>query len=111
MYGASLNATTNTTAAILQPPIDPAGRIVRSFGTLEFAVELDSSVDRPAEIARLKKEIERLRKDIESKQKRLADENFTSRAPAKVVDDLRIRLAERQIELQKLEDRLKQLEF
>ena len=111
VYGASLNATTNTTAAILQPPIDPAGRIVRSFGTLEFAVELDSSVDRPAEIARLKKEIERLRKDIESKQKRLADENFTSRAPAKVVDDLRIRLAERQIELQKLEDRLKQLEF
>ena len=68
------------------------------------------AIDKPAEIARLKKEIERLAKDIESKQKRLADETFRSKAPAEIVRNMEATLAERQIELQKLLDRLKQLE-
>ena len=45
-----------------------------------------------------------------SKQSRLADETFVSKAPAKIVEDLRATLASRQIEHQKLLDRLKQLE-
>ncbi len=43
------------------------------------------------------------------KQKRLADESFRSKAPAKIVRDLEVTLAERQAEYQKLLDRLKQL--
>jgi valyl-tRNA synthetase len=57
----------------------------------------------------LKKEIDRLAKDVESKQKRLSDESFTSKAPAKVVDALRATMMERQLELKKLQDRLAQL--
>ncbi len=83
---------------------------VRGFQDIEFAIRPDTKVDKPAEIARLKKEIDRLTKDIASKQARLADETFLSRAPAKVVEDLRVTLVERQLEHKKLEERLKQLE-
>ena len=58
----------------------------------------------------MKKEIERMAKDIESKKARLADETFLSKAPAKIVEDLKATLAGREIEYQKLLERLKQLE-
>ena len=66
--------------------------------------------EKEQETAKLKKEIERLAKDIESKKARLADETFLSKAPPKIVDDLKATLAERIIEHQKLLDRLAQLE-
>ena len=46
-------------------------------------------MDRAAEIPKLQKEIERLSKDIETKKARLADESFTSKAPAKVIEDFK----------------------
>jgi len=90
--------------------LDPTGAAIRSTSAFDLRIAYGDTVDKPGEIARLKKEIERLAKDIESKQKRLADDNFTSKAPGKVVDDLRATMMERQIELKKLRDRLQQLE-
>ena len=58
---------------------------------------------------KLMKEIERLAKDIESKKGRLADETFLSKAPAKIVEELKATLAGREIEYPKLLERLKQL--
>jgi valyl-tRNA synthetase len=84
--------------------------IVRSTAAFDLRIAYGDAVDKQAEIGRLKKEMERLAKDIESKQNRLADESFTSKAPEKVVDALRATLEERQIELRKLRDRLRQLE-
>jgi valyl-tRNA synthetase len=69
-----------------------------------------SNEEREVEKIKLKKEIERMAKDIESKQARLADETFLSKAPAKIVEDLKATLAGREIEYQKLLERLKQLE-
>jgi len=69
-----------------------------------------SKEEKEAEKIKLQKEIERLAKDIESKKARLADETFLSKAPAKIVDDLKATLAGREIEYQKLLERLKQLE-
>ncbi|MGA8025371.1 MAG: valine--tRNA ligase [Candidatus Acidiferrales bacterium] len=66
--------------------------------------------EKQEEITKLKKESERLAKDIESKKTRLADEAFLSKAPAKIVEDLKATLASREIEHQKLVERLKQLE-
>jgi len=109
VYGPLLNLTTSTTGSIVMGGLNSEGRIVRSFQGLEIAITPDTTVDKQAEMTRLEKEIERLKKDIESKQKRLADDNFTSKAPAKVVEDLRKTLAERQLELKKLKDRLAQL--
>ena len=85
------------------------GRAVRSTALFDIGIAYGEAVDKEAEAARLTKEIERLAKDIDSKKARLADESFLGKAPAKIVDDLRATLAARQIEHQKLLDRLAQL--
>ena len=89
--------------------LDPKSGAVRSTAAFDLRIAYGDAVDKPAEIARLKKEIERLEKDIESKQKRLADDSFTSKAPGHVVDALRATVVERQIEHRKLQDRLNEL--
>jgi valyl-tRNA synthetase len=89
--------------------LDPKGGTIRSTAAFDLRIAYGDAVDKPAEIARLKKEIDRLEKDIESKQKRLLDDSFTSKAPGHVVDALRATVVERQIELQKLRNRLAEL--
>jgi valyl-tRNA synthetase len=91
-------------------PIDPPGVAFRSTPLFDLRLDYGEVVDKPGEILKLRKEIERLTKDIASKQSRLADKSFTSKAPAHVVESLRATMAERQLELQKLYDRLKQFE-
>jgi valyl-tRNA synthetase len=90
--------------------LDAAGAAVRSTARFDLRIGYDEAVDKQVEIARLKKENERLTKDIESKKARLADETFLSKAPAKIVEDLKATLAGREIEYQKLLERVKQLE-
>jgi valyl-tRNA synthetase len=96
--------------AISSERLDSESAAVRSTASYDLRIAYGDAVDKEAEVARLRKEIERLSKDIESKKARLADEAFLSKAPAKIVADLKATLAGREIELQKLLDRLKQLE-
>jgi valyl-tRNA synthetase len=86
------------------------GSSVRSTAQFDLRIDHDQAIDKPAELAKLQKEIERLAKDIDSKKARLSDESFTSRAPAKVIDDFKVTLAGREVEHQKLVERRKQLE-
>jgi valyl-tRNA synthetase len=90
--------------------LDGAGAAVRSTSQFDLRIAYGEAVDKDVELSRLRKEIDRLAKDVASKQTRLADETFISKAPAKIVEDLRATLAARQIEHQKLLDRLSQLE-
>jgi len=90
--------------------LDSAGAALRSTAQFDLRIAYGDTIDKAAETARLKKDAERLAKDIESKKSRLADETFLSKAPAKIVDDLKTTLASRTIEHQKLLDRLAQLE-
>jgi valyl-tRNA synthetase len=85
------------------------GASVRSTAKFDLRIAYGDTMDKPAEMARVQKEIERLAKDIETKRARLADETFTSKAPAKVVEDFRATLAGREVEFQKLVERLEQL--
>ena len=89
--------------------LDSTGATMRSTAAFDLCIAYGEMIDKAAEIARLEKEITRLEKETESKQQRLADPNFTSKAPPQVVDALRATLIERQIELKKLRDRLDQL--
>ncbi len=89
--------------------LDPAGAAVRSTAEFDLRIPYGEAIDKGAEVARVQKEIERLTKDIDSKKARLADETFLSKAPAKILDDFRATLASREIELQKLTERLTQL--
>ena len=91
-------------------PLDPTGAAIRSTAAFDLRIAYGDAVDKDAVIASLKKNIANLEADVESKQKRLADNTFTSKAPEKIVDALRATLLERQIELKKLRDRLSQLE-
>jgi valyl-tRNA synthetase len=90
--------------------LDPTGAAVRSTSQFDLRIAYGEAVDKDVELSRLRKEIDRLAKDVTSKQTRLADETFVSKAPAKIIEDLRSTLASRQIEHQKLVDRLAQLE-
>ena len=89
--------------------LDGAGAAVRSTSQFDLRIAYGDAIDKEVETARLRKEIERLAKDIESKKGRLGDETFLGKAPAKIVEDLRTTLASREIEHQKLLDRLNQL--
>jgi valyl-tRNA synthetase len=109
-YQSMLQTTTASVINVLYGHLNPLGGVVRSNEDLEVKVSFDQNIDKAAEAAKLQKEIDRLTKDIESKKARLADEAFLSKAPAKIVDDLKTTLASRIIEHQKLLDRLAQLE-
>jgi valyl-tRNA synthetase len=90
--------------------LDGPGAAVRSTSQFDLRIAYGGAVDKDVELSRLRKEIDHLAKDVASKQTRLADEAFISKAPAKVVEGLRATLAARQVEHQKLLDRLSQLE-
>jgi valyl-tRNA synthetase len=92
--------------AQLEPTVGP----VRSSPQFELQIAYGQTVDLGAELARLRKEKESLARDLDSKQSRLADESFRSRAPAEVVRQLETTFAERQTEFAKLTERLTQLE-
>jgi len=83
---------------------------VRSTATFDVRIAYADTVDLAAEKARLKKEIAGLEKAMASKERQLADETFRSRAPEKIIKGLEATLAQQHIELQKLKDRLDQLE-
>ena len=83
---------------------------VRSTATFDVRFAYSETVDAAAEKARLKKEIEGLQKAIASKERQLGDETFRSRAPWDIIKKLEMTLAEQRIELQKLQERLAQLE-
>jgi valyl-tRNA synthetase len=104
-----LRAASLSELRVSRDHLDPTGGAMRSTAAFDLRIAYGDTVDTAAEMARLNKEIDRLAKDIEAKQKRLADESFTTKAPPQVVDSLRATLVERQLEHKKLADRLNQL--
>ena len=70
-----------------------------------FKVEVDPA----AEKARLEKETARLEGDIGRARAKLTNASFVDRAPAKVVEQERARLAEFESTLAKLREQLKKL--
>jgi valyl-tRNA synthetase len=89
---------------------DPTGGAIRSTAQFDLRIAFGEVVDKAPEVAKARKEIERLVKDIASKEARLADESFRSKAPAEVVRNMEATVAERRAELAKLRARVKQLE-
>ena len=96
--------------AVLSGKLPEGGGGTRS--TAQFDVRIPyttDTVDVAAERTRLKKEIEGLQKAIASKEGQLGNETFRSRAPEKIIKQTEEVLGGQRIELQKLQDRLKQL--
>jgi valyl-tRNA synthetase len=89
---------------------DSTKGVVRSGKDFELFIAYEAAFDVQAQIDRLRKELDRLTKDIASKQLRLEDETFRSRAPENIVKGLESTLAERRTEFDKIGERLAQLE-
>ena len=90
--------------------LDPSGGVIRSTARFDLRIAYGEAIDKASESAKAKKEIERLEKDIASKEARLADPSFRSKAPAEVVRNMEKTVAERKTELAKLRARVAQLE-
>ena len=76
----------------------------------ELFVPLAGAIDFEAELARLDKELAKLAKDLDGVQRKLANEGFTAKAPAEVVEKEREKaaaLAEKRGKLQSLQERLR----
>ncbi len=94
----------------VKPPFDSTKGVIRSTKDFDLFIGYDAAFDIKGEVARLRKDLERLTKDIASKQQRLQDETFRSRAPEHIVKGLETTLAERRTEFDKVGERLTQLE-
>jgi valyl-tRNA synthetase len=77
-------------------------RAVAIVGGGMVALELAGLKDPAAEKAKLEKERDKLTKEVEPLKARLADEDFTTKAPAVAVDKMRNQLAEKLARLEKL---------
>jgi valyl-tRNA synthetase len=84
-----------------------AARAVAAGCALE--IPLEGLIDRSAEQSRLKREIEKVRKEVDILERNLSNASFVERAPAKVVDENRRRLADYQDQLAKLQTALQHL--
>jgi len=91
---------------LAQKPEQAATLVV---GTVECYLPLAGLVDIAAERARLTKEREEVTAQIARLEKLLANEGFTSKAPAPVVEKERARLAELQERLTRLQAHLAEL--
>jgi valyl-tRNA synthetase len=78
-------------------------------GNVKLLVPLAGLIDKDAEIARLSKAIEKNEKDLERANAKLANENFVSRAPAKVVEQEKQRVAEMTTALANLNEQLEKI--
>jgi len=96
--------------AFAKPPFDSTKGVIRSTRDFDLFIAYDAAFDIQGEVARLRKDLERLTRDIASKQQRLEDQTFRSRAPEHIVKGLESTLAERRTEFDKVGERLTQLE-
>jgi valyl-tRNA synthetase len=90
---ARLEPTQLEIGAALTPPTEAHATVVASEG-VEVWLPLAGMVDLAKERARLEADAEQARKEIERLQALLANDNYTSRAPAAVVQRERDKLAE-----------------
>ncbi|RME72993.1 MAG: valine--tRNA ligase, partial [Chloroflexi bacterium] len=78
-------------------------------GGIEIYLPLAGMVDLQAERDRLQKELAQLEKRLQGSQAKLANPNFVQKAPAEVVEQEREKLADLQVQVEKLRARLQML--
>ncbi|MGH7718896.1 MAG: hypothetical protein ACREON_08660, partial [Gemmatimonadaceae bacterium] len=100
-------ARASVTVAVA-PPADAAGHVLLGDGT-QVIVPLAGAVDVSKECGRLQSELTQLDKQLASLRQRLANESFTTRAPANVVEGEREKEREWSARRARLGDKVKSL--
>ena len=108
VYMANLAYAGEMTVAA-EPPADTAGMVTVVTGDAKLYMPMAELVDLEAERARMEKALEKARKDIEGQERKLANENFVSRAPERVVALERDKLEKAKALAANLEESLKNL--
>jgi valyl-tRNA synthetase len=90
----------------LGPDEAPPAAAAALLGDMRILVPLAGLIDANAEIARLAKQRDKLSDDLERCRRKLENENFVNNAPAAVVDKERLRAAELQGSIEKLDEQL-----
>jgi len=88
----------------------PIGAAAFSLGDADGFIPLEGIIDRDAERARQEKAAEKLRGQIAGHEKKLANENFTKKAPPEVVEQVRETLSSLQRQLQSIEEVIRALQ-
>lgn len=78
-------------------------------GDMKILIPLAGLIDKEAELARLQKDIDRLTQDCSRAEQKLANKNFTDKAPAAVVEQQRQRLQDNQAALAKLQEQIEKI--
>jgi valyl-tRNA synthetase len=89
---------------------NPADGRIHTTANFDLRLVMEDVLDKTTEIARIRKELPRLQASVASKKARLADEKFTGKAPAAIIEKERASMAEAEAELEKLTKRLSQLD-
>ena len=82
---------------------------MRALPDYSLKIALADAVDLDSERARLRKEQQKLEKEFASLNSQLDNKQFVSKAPAKVVDNLRMRRDEVNAQLAKVQETLRKL--
>ena len=89
---------------------EPPPSATQLVGAMEVMVPMAGLIDKEEELGRLRKEIEKLGKEVQRLEGKLNNENFTSRAPAEVVDKERIKLEEALSSNRRLNEQLEKIQ-
>jgi len=81
----------------------PKSPAMRSTPEFDLVLDIPQAAEDPA---RRQKEIDQLQKNIANHERQLSDETFLGKAPAKVIDGMRAKLAEYKTQLSKLDGSL-----
>ncbi|HEX8218076.1 MAG TPA: class I tRNA ligase family protein, partial [Chloroflexia bacterium] len=103
---AQLDAGKLTIAESISPGQRPEQAATLVIGEIEVVLPMSGLADAGAERRRLQSEAESTRAEIERAQALLSNDQFTSRAPAQVVERERAKLSAAQERLSKLNERL-----
>jgi valyl-tRNA synthetase len=95
---------------IAETPSKPAKSATGIVGDMEIYIPLGGVIDLKDERQRLLKKIDELSGVIKGIESKLKNRNFTSRAPAEIVEKEKLRSAEFADTLKRLKDNLKDLE-
>jgi valyl-tRNA synthetase len=94
---------------MIAQPLREEGGALRARPEFTLKISLADAVDLDAERARLRKEQQKLEKELASLTGQLANEQFTSKAPAQVVGNMRAKRDEIAAQLAKVQKTLRQL--
>lgn len=89
--------------------IIPEGYAVATSGAATIGLNLAGAVDLEKERAKLTKELEQLKKHVASTETKLANQEFTAKAPAHVIQGMKAKLDEAKMKIETLEKRQKSL--